>query len=84
MLEIKLTRRQRMILEDLQLAHSAGFHLSPRQLANRVGLGAEGAMRRELAKLVIAGFIIDLTPGAGSAPARYRLLSCNCPFCKPA
>jgi len=83
MIDFKLTRRQRMILEDLQLAHSAGLHLSPRQLASRISIGTEGAMRRELAKLVIGGFIVDLLPGKGSAPSKYRLVSCSCKFCKP-
>ncbi len=83
MIDFKLTRRQRMILEDLQLAHSAGLHLSPRHLANRISIGTEGAMRRELAKLLMAGFIVDLIPGKGSAPAKYKLNHCGCKFCNP-
>lgn len=83
MTDFKLTRRQRMILEDLKLAHSAGLHLSPRQLASRISIGTEGAMRRELAKLLMAGFIIDLVSGKGSAPSKYKLNSCSCQFCKP-
>lgn len=76
-----LTRRQRMILDEIRTAHAAGFHPSPAHLADRIGIGGRQAMRGDIGRLIIDGAIVSVTEGRGSAPARYRLADCTCPDC---
>ena len=79
-----LTRRQRMILDEIRLAHAAGFHPSPVHLADRIGIGGRQAIRADIGRLIIDGDIVGVTEGRGSAPAQYRLRLCPCPTCSPA
>lgn len=77
-----LTRRQRMILDEIRTAHVAGFHPSPAHLADRIGIGGRQAMRGDIGRLIIDGAIVGVTEGKGSAPARYRLADCSCATCQ--
>ncbi len=77
-----VTRRQREILDLLIRSHALDFHPSPAHLARLVGIGGEKAIRSELGRLIIEGEINGVEAGSGNAPARYRLISCRCPWCK--
>ena len=77
-----LTRRQRMILDEIRTAHAAGFHPSPLRLADRIGIGGRQAMRGDIGRLIIDGAIVGVVEGKGSAPTQYRLADCACPTCQ--
>lgn len=76
-----LTRRQRMILDEIRTAHGAGFHPSPAHLADRIGIGGRQAMRGDIGRLIVDGDIVGVVEGRGSAPTQYRLRDCACVLC---
>lgn len=77
-----LTRRQKMILDEIRTAHAAGFHPSPAHLADRIGIGGRQAMRGDIGRLIVDGAIVGVVEARGSAPTQYRLADCPCSLCR--
>lgn len=72
-----------MVLDMLTICHQKPtMHPSPRWMAKHLEHWSERAVRADIANLIACGLIIDVEPGVGSSPARYKLLHCTCPHCK--
>jgi hypothetical protein len=78
-----LTNRQRLIVNELQKGHRIDVHFSPREIARRIGLFGDHAVRLEIGRMILDGEIIEVIEARGTIPARYRLRECSCVSCLP-
>mgnify|MGYP003335544422 CR=1 FL=1 len=78
-----LTNRQRLIIEQIKRGHSVEVHFSPREIARRIGLFGDHAVRLEIGRMIIDGEIISVDESRGTMPARYRIRDCRCVHCLP-
>ena len=71
-----------MVLDMLTICHQKPtMHPSPRWIARHLEHWGEKAVRADLSNLIALGLIEDVEVGTGSAPSKYRLSGCTCPFC---
>lgn len=77
-----LTNRQRAIVDELRKGHSIDVHFSPREIAKRIGLFGDHAVRLEIGRMIIDGEVLAVIEARGIRPARYKLRSCDCVACK--
>lgn len=77
-----LTNRQRLIVTELEKGHTIDVHFSPREIARRIGVFGDHAVRLEIGRMIIDGEILAVDESRGTRPARYRLRSCACTYCK--
>jgi hypothetical protein len=77
-----LTNRQRAIVDELRKGHAIDVHFSPREIARRIGMFGDHAVRLELGRMIIDGEILSVIDARGVRPARFKLRSCDCVACK--
>ena len=77
-----LTHRQHLIAKQISAGHSLDVHFSPRQIAARLQVLGDHAVRLEIGRMIIDGEILAVEESRGARPARYKLRSCSCVFCK--